>query len=214
MRKFLTAFCVFFLSACATSPVYHFQLHRDLEKNNGVLKTIYFENIEDGAGLDDVLYDDGWETVRDRKKANYIVVTDYRSQNSYQYKRMPIVGRTGISSIRTNHTGNIFGGNGLYNYSGMSTSYVNYDYGITGYVPYTEIKTNHEYFFVMYNKKTKNRVLFARLSISGCQDYISRGMFSMYAGELIANKFNEESFSGQFRCGKEKKGGKFCEMIK
>lgn len=93
--------------------------------------------------------------------------------NVYQgYKNVPVWGQTGINSINTDTYGSIYPGlnRGSYNYTGYSTSRVNYDYGITGYqtVPYTSYDTSLELF--IFEPKSKDLIYRADMYINDAVD--------------------------------------------
>lgn len=147
-------------------------------------------------------------------KPDFLGVYRYRVNTYGGYNNVPVWGQTGIRSVNTNTYGNISRGinYGSYDYTGYSTSAVNYDYGITGYqtVPYISYNTSLELLVFEYRKNKESVIYQADMFID---DAVSLWKMASYL--LIATEdygFNKERVYMHLDCYKDEYKGQFvCE---
>lgn len=130
MKKFFLLF--FLLSACSSLPEFYVRIQNNLNTVSKD-KTFYYigkgnETIDDlriSDALKNAFIGNGYKITENILKANAFVSFYMEQDKKLMTGYSPHYGRTGINSINT------------YTYGNYSTSNVNYNYGITGYTPYS-----------------------------------------------------------------------------
>lgn len=161
LKKTYVTILTLLCTACSTK-YFDYVMYNQLSTSqlkNKTIKVIGSDEIEEEE-ITKYFTEYGLKLIKNKnKKTDYVAIAQYNIIPHYGYRNIPMYGKTGISSINTNTYGTLSRGlnYGSYDYSGYSTSTVNYDYGITGWqtIPYVEYETIFTYSIKKYTTLKK-----------------------------------------------------------
>lgn len=163
----------------------------DNDKPNDIIFQGYYKIIKDN------IKDQGIEVVEKKSKANCTIKIFYSvSEPKTRNVNMPIMGRTGISSITTNSysnynaygTASTYGNTTYGNIYGSgytnSVSNVNYNYGITGFIPISV--TTYDIILAIGAKSSKGVPLWMTYAVSNSSSNDLGRIFPYLAVMVVA----------------------------
>ena len=174
MKKILSIIsCSTFICSCSVNPYIFSQTSAIMDKNGEVCVVSPYESTE--ITLLKLFFlkkldESGFKLGKDINKCRFVLAlgTDERTFNFTV--NMATYGITGINSINTSTTGNFYGNasTSYYNYgsntnfsgnfSSNSVTNINYEKGITGYIPVTQVVNKKTFAVIMFDKELKHSI--------------------------------------------------------